>query len=63
MVDLLYFFLFEDEDNPYQEVLFSGNERKIFTFDLALFLVVDFFSQNYVLAAFITYVVQKVIIC
>ena len=57
---LMICLLFLDEDNPYQEVLFTGHERKLFTFDLALFLFVDYFAQNYVLAAFITYIVQKV---
>jgi len=57
---LMIYLLFLDEDNPYQEVLFTGHERKLFTFDLALFLFVDYFAQNYVLAAFITYIVQKV---
>ena len=49
-----------DEDNTFKNAIFAGHERKLFIFDLALFLFIDYFAKNYVLAAFICYIVQQV---
>ncbi len=54
------FFLLSDAETSYEKVLFSGNERTLFVFELLVFLIVDFFAQNYVLAAFIEFLVYKV---
>ena len=53
-------FLLLDDDNSFKNVIFSGQERKLFIFDMLLFLVVDYFAQNYVLAGFIVYIIYKV---
>jgi meckelin len=51
---------YADEDNSFQKALFYGQEKRLFTFDLALFLVIDFFAKNYILAAFVVYIIIKV---
>lgn len=52
-------YFYADDENSFQEALFSGRERKLFFYDLVVFLFVDYFAQNYILAAFITYIVVK----
>lgn len=54
-------FFYADEDKSFESVLFCGQERKLFVFDLLTFLFVDFFAKNYVLSAFVVYIVVKVI--
>lgn len=53
-------YFYEDQDKSFEKAIFCGKERSLFIFDLVLFLFVDYFSQNYVLAALITYFVVKV---
>jgi meckelin len=51
----------KDDGYPFAEALFAGHERSLFIFELSVFLFIDFFAQNYVLAAFITYIAHKFI--
>ncbi len=50
----------KDKDKSFEKAIFSGQERRLFIFDLLTFLIVDYFLFDYVLAAVITYVVIKV---
>jgi hypothetical protein len=56
----MFVFKLIDDGPSFQNVIFAGKERSLFIFDLVLFMFVDYFAQNYVLAAFIFYIVSKV---
>ncbi|XP_061633389.1 meckelin isoform X2 [Phyllopteryx taeniolatus] len=51
---------YNDEGHSFGDVLFYGNEGTLLIFDTLFFCVVDLASQNFVLAAVLTYVQQMV---
>ncbi|XP_017280448.1 meckelin [Kryptolebias marmoratus] len=51
-------FFYNDESHSFSNVLFYGNEATLLIFDTLFFCVVDLGSQNFVLAAVLTYVQQ-----
>lgn len=52
---------YQDSGYCFENAIFAGKERTLFIFELLVFLFVDYFSQNYVLAAFCVYIAHKVI--
>lgn len=54
------FFKKIDEGYSFSSVLYYGNEATLLIFDLLFFCVVDLACQNFVLAAFLTYLQQEV---
>ncbi|XP_038664961.1 meckelin isoform X1 [Scyliorhinus canicula] len=52
---------YNDEKLSFTDVLYYGNESTLLIFDTLFFCVVDLAAQNFILAAFLTYVQQKVI--
>ncbi|XP_078397364.1 meckelin [Cetorhinus maximus] len=52
---------YNDENFTFTDVLYYGNESTLLIFDTLFFCVVDIAAQNFILAAFLTYVQQKVI--
>ncbi|KAM9308424.1 meckelin [Gastrophryne carolinensis] len=50
---------YTDENHSFSEVLFYGHESTLLIFDTLLFCIVDMMSQNFVLAAVITYLQQE----
>ncbi len=53
-------YFYADEDKSFERTIFCGQERRLFAFDLLLFLIIDLLTYNYVLAALITFLVMKV---
>ena len=53
-------YFYQDDGNSFKRVLMCGKERAFFLFDLITFMFFDFFVQNYVLAALITFIFIKV---
>lgn len=52
--------IFYNDENPsFSDVLFYGHESTLLIFDTLFFCIVDLMSQNYVLAAIITYLQQE----
>ncbi|XP_061676780.1 meckelin-like [Syngnathoides biaculeatus] len=51
---------YNDEGHSFGEVLFYGNEATLLIFDTLFFCVVDLTSQNFTLAAVLTYVQQMI---
>ncbi|XP_040849292.1 meckelin isoform X2 [Ochotona curzoniae] len=51
---------YNDEGYSFSNVLYYGNEATLLIFDLLFFCVVDLACQNFVLAAFLTYVQQEI---
>ncbi|XP_068942742.1 meckelin [Petaurus breviceps papuanus] len=51
---------YNDENYSFSEVLYYGNEATLLTFDILFFSVVDLASQDFVLAAFLTYLQQEI---
>ncbi|XP_060756170.1 meckelin isoform X1 [Neoarius graeffei] len=51
---------YNDDSHSFTEVLFYGNEATLLVFDTLFFCVVDLGSQNYILAAVLTYVQQLI---
>ncbi|XP_053343427.1 meckelin [Clarias gariepinus] len=51
---------YNDDSHSFAEVLFYGNEATLLIFDTLFFCVVDLGSQNYILAAILTYVQQLI---
>ncbi|XP_053323888.1 meckelin [Spea bombifrons] len=47
---------YNDESHSFSNVLFYGNESTLLIFDMLFFCIVDIGSQNFVLAAILTYV-------
>ncbi|XP_069813490.1 meckelin [Dendropsophus ebraccatus] len=50
---------YNDENHSFSDVLFYGHESTLLIFDTLFFCVVDILSQNFVLAAIITYLQQE----
>ncbi|XP_008574634.1 PREDICTED: meckelin [Galeopterus variegatus] len=51
---------YNDEGYSFSSVLYYGNEATLLIFDLLFFCVVDLASQNFILAAFLTYLQQEI---
>ncbi|XP_069847161.1 meckelin isoform X1 [Dipodomys merriami] len=51
---------YNDESYSFSSMLYYGNEATLLTFDLLFFCVVDLACQNFILAAFLTYLQQEV---
>ncbi|XP_069477453.1 meckelin [Ambystoma mexicanum] len=51
---------YNDESHSFSDVLFYGNESTLLIFDTLFFSVVDLASQNFVLAAILTYLQQEI---
>ncbi|KAM9805983.1 meckelin isoform 3-T3 [Syngnathus typhle] len=51
---------YNDEGHSFADVLFYGNEGTLLIFDMLFFCVVDLASQNFVLAAVLTYLQQMI---
>lgn len=60
--NVLFFHLLSsvDENPSFSDVLFYGHESTLLIFDTLFFCIVDLMSQNFVLAAIITYLQQEV---
>ena len=56
----MYVCLGVDESHSFSDVLFYGNEATLLIFDTLFFCVVDLASQNFILAAALTYLQQLV---
>lgn len=54
-------YFYKDDEKSFEEALFCGKETTFFIFDMLVFLIVDYFAFNYILAAVITYIVKIVI--
>eukprot|EP00042_Codosiga_hollandica_P036955 m.287014 g.287014 ORF g.287014 m.287014 type:complete len:974 (+) comp55006_c0_seq2:130-3051(+) len=52
---------YRDSGHSFDQILFYGHEMKLFLLDLLLFAFTDYYSTNVVLAAVITYLVDKVL--
>ncbi|KAM4704943.1 meckelin [Rhinophrynus dorsalis] len=50
---------YKDENHSFSDVLFYGNESTLLIFDTLFFSIVDITSQNFVLAAILTYLQQE----
>ncbi|XP_074646221.1 meckelin-like isoform X2 [Tubulanus polymorphus] len=53
---------YNDDGHSFDHVLFYGNESTLLTFDIFLFCVVDLISQNFILAAIITYLIDQLLV-
>ncbi|KAM4736601.1 meckelin [Anableps anableps] len=53
-------YFYNDEAHSFSNVLFYGNEATLLIFDTLFFCVVDLGSQNFVLAAVLTYIEQMI---
>ncbi|XP_038146935.1 meckelin isoform X1 [Cyprinodon tularosa] len=53
-------YFYNDQAHSFSNVLFYGNEATLLIFDTLFFCVVDLGSQNFVLAAVLTYVQQMI---
>ncbi|KPP60114.1 meckelin-like [Scleropages formosus] len=51
---------YNDESHSFSDVLYYGNEATLLIFDTLFFCIVDLCSQNFVLAAVLTYLQQQV---
>uniref|UniRef100_A0AC11EQN1 Transmembrane protein 67 n=1 Tax=Ovis aries TaxID=9940 RepID=A0AC11EQN1_SHEEP len=51
---------YNDEGYSFSNVLYYGNEATLLIYDLMFFCVVDLACQNFVLAAFLTYLQQEI---
>ncbi|KAL4617058.1 meckelin [Arapaima gigas] len=51
---------YNDESHSFSDVLYYGNEATLLIFDMLFFCIVDLGSQNFVLAAVLTYLQQQV---
>lgn len=59
----MYFIPHIDESHSFSDVLYYGNEATLLIFDTLFFCIVDLSSQNFILAAVLTYMQQLVRIC
>lgn len=62
-VKMFFVYLLSDDSHSFADVLFYGNEAVLLIFDTLFFCVVDLGSQNFILAAVLTYLQQLVSIC
>jgi hypothetical protein len=53
--------LYRDSEECFTKAIFFGLEKDLFIFDLILFVFVDYFGQNFVLASLVLYFVDMVI--
>ncbi|RNA28965.1 meckelin-like [Brachionus plicatilis] len=53
-------YFYKDDMNCFTETVYFGKEKTLFIFEFLLFLLLDYFSQNFVLASLIVYIVSKV---
>lgn len=60
---IFFVYLLSDDSHSFADVLFYGNEAVLLIFDTLFFCVVDLGSQNFILAAVLTYLQQLVSIC
>lgn len=60
---VVYLYLPSDDSHSFSDVLYYGNEGVLLIFDTLFFCVVDLGSQNFILAAVLTYLQQLVSIC
>lgn len=60
---MFFVYLLSDDSHSFADVLFYGNEAVLLIFDTLFFCVVDLGSQNFILAAVLTYLQQLVSIC
>ncbi|XP_010617929.1 meckelin isoform X1 [Fukomys damarensis] len=51
---------YNDESYSFSRMLYYGNEATLLIFDLLFFCVVDLACQNFILAAFLTYLQQEI---
>ncbi|CAF1664968.1 unnamed protein product, partial [Didymodactylos carnosus] len=51
---------YSDNDRNFERSIFAGKESSLFIWNMSIFLMVDYFAFNYVLAAIITYFLNKV---
>ncbi|XP_015341443.1 meckelin isoform X2 [Marmota marmota marmota] len=51
---------YNDESYSFSSMLYYGNEATLLIFDLLFFCVVDLACQNFILAAFLTYLQQEI---
>ncbi|KAJ6663950.1 hypothetical protein lerEdw1_008904 [Lerista edwardsae] len=51
---------YNDEGHSFSDVLYYGNEATLLIFDMLFFAVVDLATQNFVLAAVLTYLQQEI---
>ena len=58
LLNCLFFLI--DEGYSFSSVLYYGNEATLLIYDLMFFCVVDLACQNFILAAFLTYLQQEV---
>ena len=49
-----------DDGHSFDQVLFFGHETTLTIFEILLFTVIDILSQNFILAAVITFVFMEV---
>lgn len=49
-----------DDEKSFEKAIFCGNERKLFMFDMLVFVFIDYFAFNYLLAAVVTYIIRIV---
>ncbi|CAF3358734.1 unnamed protein product [Rotaria socialis] len=49
-----------DADRNFAKTLFAGYENSLFMWNMAIFLFVDYFAFNYILAAVITYLLNSI---
>ncbi len=55
-----HYFSFIDNEKTFTKLLFYGEERSLFMWNMITFLFIDFLATNYVLAAVITYLLNLV---
>ncbi len=56
----VFFFLVKDKEKSFTNALFCGHENSLFIWNMSVFLFIDYFAFNYVLAAVITYLLNAV---
>lgn len=59
ILQIVVFFLIDD-GHSFSSVLYYGNEATLLIYDLLFFCVVDLACQDFILAAFLTYLQQEV---
>ncbi|XP_015791559.1 meckelin-like [Tetranychus urticae] len=54
-------FLYNDNGHSFDQLLFCGNEFKLFTFEFMLFIFIDLITHNFVAAATFTFLIIEII--
>ena len=52
---------YNDDGRSFNSVLFYGNEWTLLLFDVLLFAIVDLIATDYVLAGFLTYLIDRLV--